>query len=378
MHVGMTVIFQNPEGNDGNPDLDAGVYETEYAMSDAAEGLGFDSLWSVEHHLNGYAMCPDPLKFLMYFAGRTSRIKLGTMVVVMPWHDPIRVAEDASVLDHVSGGRTILGVGRGVAKQEFEGFRIDQNNSRALLVEGIDAVKMGLEEGFIDYQGTVIKQPKVQIRPKPKYSFKNRIFGSAQSPETYELFGKAGIGLLFIPGQKSWDDVAKDLHVYRETWAKYHEGEPPAPIFACWTFVDEDEQRAQELGYKYVRGYVDSAMAHYNVGGDHLRSIKGMESYVKAIDAAKAAGITPDQSSDYFANNHVFGTPDQCVEKIAAIREKLGASTFLGIFNYAGMSPAEAKRNQELFAAKVLPRLKAIEPGLDVGDPAAPALAPAA
>ena len=369
MHVGTSVIFQNPAGNDGDPVLDAGVYQVDYALADRAESLGFDSLFSVEHHLNGYAMCPDPLKFLMYFAGRTKTIRLGTMVVVMPRHDPIRVAEDVSVLDHVSGGRTILGVGRGVAKTEFEGFRVDQNNSRALLVEGIEAVKMGLDTGRIDYQGTVIKQPPVQIRPAPLYSFKNRMYGSAQSSETYELFGRLGIGLLFIPGQKSWDDVAKDLSVYRETYQATHGEAPPAPIFACWTFVDEDEARAKELGYKYIRGYVDSALSHYNVGGDHMRGIKGMESYVKAVDAAKAAGVTQDQSMDFFVANHVYGTPDQCYEQIAAIRDKLGAGGFLGVFNYAGMAPEEAKRNQELFATKVMPRLKALHPELDIARP---------
>lgn len=369
MHVGTTVIFQNPAGNQGDPALDAGVYETEYALADRAETLGFDSLWSVEHHLNGYAMCPDPLKFLMYFAGRTKTIRLGTMVVVMPWHDPIRVCEDASVLDHVSGGRTILGVGRGVAKTEFDAFRVDQNNSRALLVEGIEAVKMGLEHGMIDYQGSVIQQPPALIRPKPRYSFRDRIYGSAQSPETYELFGKLGIGLLFIPGQKSWDDIATDLHVYRDTYEKTHGEAAPAPIFACWTFVDEDADRARELGYKYIRGYVDSALAHYDVGGAHMRDIKGMESYVRAQEKARAAGITADQSSDYFVANHVYGTPDQCIEQISTIREKLGAGAFLGIFNYAGMPVEEARRNQALFAAKVMPRLKAIEPGLDIGAP---------
>src|SRR3954468_5018262 len=110
MHVGMTAIFQNPQGNDGDPALDAGVYEAEYAMADQAEAMGFDSLWGVEHHLNGYAMCPDPLKFLTYFAGRTTRLRLGTMVLVVPWHEAIRVCEDISVLEHVSGGRTIIGL----------------------------------------------------------------------------------------------------------------------------------------------------------------------------------------------------------------------------------------------------------------------------
>jgi alkanesulfonate monooxygenase SsuD/methylene tetrahydromethanopterin reductase-like flavin-dependent oxidoreductase (luciferase family) len=369
MHVGMSVIFQNPAGNAGDPDLDQVVYELDYALADKAESLGFDSLWSVEHHLNGYAMCPDPLKLLMYFAGRTKNIRLGTMVVVMPWHSPLRVAEDASVLDNVSGGRLILGCGRGVARQEFIGFGVDQNNARALLVEGIDALKMGLDTGMIDYQGTVVKQPPVQIRPKPLRSFKGRIYGSAQSPETYELFGKLGIGILFIPGQKSWDDVARDLDVYRSTYRAAHGEEPPAPIFAGWAFVDEDEARAKELGYKYIRSYVDSAMDHYNVGGDHMKSIKGYENYAKSVEEARAAGVTEDMGKDYFVTNHVYGTPDQCVARIAEVREKLGACGFIAIFNYAGMPAEEAYRNQQLFADKVLPRLKAIAPDMDIGLP---------
>src|SRR5579872_1297247 len=75
MHVGMTAIFQHPDGNDGDPIRDAEVYATEYRMADRAEALGFDSLWGVEHHINGYAMCPDPLKFLTYFAARTKHIR---------------------------------------------------------------------------------------------------------------------------------------------------------------------------------------------------------------------------------------------------------------------------------------------------------------
>ena len=73
-----------------------------------AEPLGFDSMWGVEHHFDDYTMCPDVLQFLTYMAGRTKTAKLGSMVVVLPWHDPIRVAEQISMLDHVSDGRMIL------------------------------------------------------------------------------------------------------------------------------------------------------------------------------------------------------------------------------------------------------------------------------
>ena len=120
MHVGMASIFQNPDA--AQPD--GRVFQEELRMADLAEPLGFDSLWSVEHHFTDYTMMPDLLQFLSYMAGRTQRIQLGSMVVVLPWHDPIRVAEEIALLDHLSGGRFILGIGRGAGRVEFDGFRV--------------------------------------------------------------------------------------------------------------------------------------------------------------------------------------------------------------------------------------------------------------
>src|ERR1700683_2130838 len=126
MHVGYGVAFQNP----GNALSDAEVYRNELRFCEMAEPLGFDSVWSVEHHFTDYTMCPDVLQFLSYMAGRTRHIKLGSMVGVLPWHAPIRVAEQISLLDHLSGGRLILGIGRGLAPVEYEGFSLNQNESR--------------------------------------------------------------------------------------------------------------------------------------------------------------------------------------------------------------------------------------------------------
>ena len=139
------------------------------------------------------------------------------------------------------------------------------------------------------------------------------------------------------------------------------------PIFAGWTFVDEDAQRAQELGRKYIGRYVETAFTHYQTTGDHMKGLKGYEYYAANAERMKASGVSREQSSSVFVDNHIWGTPDQCFEKITAIREKLGACAFLGVFNYAGMEVAEAKRNQRLFADKVLPRLKAFMPDLDIG-----------
>ena len=80
MHVGMAVIFQGYD----DPTRDREVYARELALADQAEGLGFESIWAVEHHFTPYTMCPDPLQFLTYMAGRTKNVKLGSMVVVLP------------------------------------------------------------------------------------------------------------------------------------------------------------------------------------------------------------------------------------------------------------------------------------------------------
>ncbi len=87
MKVGGAVIFQNPH----NVQSDYDVYKNDLRIGDLYEPLGFDSIWSVEHHFDDYTMCPDVLQFLTYYAGRTKNIQLGSMVVVLPWHDPIRV-----------------------------------------------------------------------------------------------------------------------------------------------------------------------------------------------------------------------------------------------------------------------------------------------
>ncbi|HEY7296068.1 MAG TPA: LLM class flavin-dependent oxidoreductase, partial [Dehalococcoidia bacterium] len=131
MHVGYAPLFQNPE----NRLSDLEVYQQELRLAELAEPLGFDSVWSVEHHFTDYTMCPDVLQFLAYMAGKTSRVKLGSMVVVLPWHDPIRVAEEVAMLDNLSSGRVLLGIGRGLGRVEYDGFRADMNESRQRFIE---------------------------------------------------------------------------------------------------------------------------------------------------------------------------------------------------------------------------------------------------
>ena len=195
MHVGMSTVFQNP----GKRLSDYEVYRNELRLADLAEPLGYESIWGVEHHFTDYTMCPDVLQFLSYMAGRTERAKLGSMVVVLPWHDPVRVAEEFVMLDNLSDGRVVVGVGRGLARVEYAGFRLDMNESRQRFNESAELLVQALEEGYAEFDGELINQPRVEIRPNPFRTFQGRTYAAAISPESSIILAKLGVGMLDNP-----------------------------------------------------------------------------------------------------------------------------------------------------------------------------------
>jgi alkanesulfonate monooxygenase SsuD/methylene tetrahydromethanopterin reductase-like flavin-dependent oxidoreductase (luciferase family) len=356
MHVGMAAVFQNP----GRARSDREVYVNELRLADLAEPLGFQSIWGVEHHFTDYTMCPDVLQFLTYMAGRTQRTQLGSMVVVLPWHDPMRVAEEVSMLDNISGGRLILGMGRGAGKVEFDGFRLPMDESRARFVEAAEMLLRGLESGYCEYDGTYIKQPRAAIRPAPFKSFRGRTYAAAVSPESVPIMARLGIGMLIIP-QKPWKEVAKELDEYRRVYREINATEAPAPVCAGWIFCDPSAERAREMARRYIGGYFQSVLAHYNFGSDHLAKTKGYEYYGKMADKIQTYGA--DSVTDFFVDLQVSGTPEQCYEQILDVRRRVGNEHFVGVFSYAGMPYDEAERNMRLFAKEVMPQLQKLEPG---------------
>ena len=172
MQVGMQLLWQNYLGQESDQDM----IKAETYLADLAEPLGFDSLWTVEHHFGNYSICPNPISFLHWMAGRTSRIKLGTAAVILPWHNPLRVAVEASMLDNLSDGRLLLGFGRGLARREYEKWQIDMNGTRQYFNESAKMIVAALETGIAEYDGQAIKQVRTEIRPRPLKSFKDRIY----------------------------------------------------------------------------------------------------------------------------------------------------------------------------------------------------------
>jgi alkanesulfonate monooxygenase SsuD/methylene tetrahydromethanopterin reductase-like flavin-dependent oxidoreductase (luciferase family) len=352
MHVGMAVVFQGA----GEGRTDRNVYRNELRLGDLGEPLGFESIWGVEHHFTDYTMCPDVLQMLTYFAGRTRTVQLGSMVVVLPWHDPLRVAEQVVMLDHFCDGRFIFGIGRGLGRVEFEGFGVNQEESRDRFTEYAQMILEGLERGYCEYEGKYVHQRRRDLRPRPFKSFRGRTYAAAVSPESSIIMAKLGIGILIIP-QKPWELVAKELSDYRRVFHEVNGTDAPPPICAGWTFCDENADRAQEMAYKYIGGYWKSVVRHYELIGDHLTKMKGYESYAEMQQKASAPGGV-DAMTEFFVNLQVWGTPEQCYEKILDIQKRTGAEAYSAVFSYAGMPYDIAEANMRLFATEVMPELK--------------------
>jgi len=133
----------------------------------------------------------------------------------------------------------------------------------------------------------------------------------------------------------------------------------PPPISAGWTFCDPSGARAEEMARRYIGGYYQTVLDHYQFQGDHLAHTKGYEYYGKMAEKIHQYGT--DTVIDYFMNLQVWGTPEQCYEKILDIHARTGNSHYVGVFGYAGMPHDEAERNLRLFARDVMPELQKLD-----------------
>src|ERR1051325_7582678 len=230
--------------------VDAAVWHEHMAMGDLAEPLGFDSLFALEHHFTGYSMSPAPLQTLAYYAGRTKKIQLGKCVIVLPWHDPIRVAEQIALLDVMSGGRCLFGFGRGAASVEYAGFRIPMEEGRARFVESAKIVVQALTNDPSEWDGEFFKIPRTAIRPRPISHPERRFYASSVSPESAEIMAKLGFGVLVIM-QNEWQKAAQDIERYREL-ARAVGHTPRPPIILTNVSCAENRAEAQERAGQYL------------------------------------------------------------------------------------------------------------------------------
>ncbi|HEV7326146.1 MAG TPA: LLM class flavin-dependent oxidoreductase [Bosea sp. (in: a-proteobacteria)] len=351
MHVGYSPIFQNLE----NRLTDREIYIQELRLAEMAEGMGFESIWESEHHFTDYEMTPDVMQFLTYMAGRTKTARLGSMVVVLPWHNPLRVAENVSLLDHFSNGRAVLGIGRGLGKFEMEGWGVDMNNTRGIFNESAEAVLDALENGYMEHHGEFVKQPRREIRPAPFQSFQGRSYGAGNSPDSLPVMARLGLGALVFPF-KAWADVRTNLDTYRQAWREFRPGtEPPKPGVVGFCVVDKDPAKAEALAMEHIGTHYKAVLKTYDFGGKHFAGMKGYEHYAKNATNFQDA---EDQSIRDFVNLMPWGTPEQVLERFKPLVEELGLGFLVTHFRFGHMGYDVAEASMRLFAEEVLPTMK--------------------
>jgi alkanesulfonate monooxygenase SsuD/methylene tetrahydromethanopterin reductase-like flavin-dependent oxidoreductase (luciferase family) len=352
MHFGLLSIFQNyrDEQNDGD------IMRGELALACLAEESGFDSYWATEHHFFGYSMCPDNLQWLAQVAGCTSRIKLGTGAVIMPWNDPYRVAAKMALLDQQSGGRALLGFGRGLARREYEGFSIPMDEARGRFDQGTELVLRALNKGFFEADTEFFQRPRTDLRPRPTAGFDDRVYSIGVSPDSATQAAVLGAQLMVL-AQQPWE-VFRELALlpFQEKWRSLRDTEPPVPFAGQLVFCDPDPVRAREVGMQYVKEYFATVAEHYEIGGAHFKETKGYEFYGNAAEAIEAMGL--DAMAEMYAGVNTFGTPDEIVEQLRGQKEILGCDhDILMIPKYGSMSQEEAEASVSLFAREVIPKL---------------------
>lgn len=345
------MVFQNF----GRRAPDGELVQSELRMAEMAEDLGFDELWPVEHHFTDYAACPDNTQLLSYLAARTSSIGLATGAVILPWNDPLRVAEKIVLLDHLSNGRAVFGMGRGLSLREYNGFGIDMEESRDRFDEASEMILEALETGFIQGDGPYYPQARTEIRPEPRGTFKGRTHSVAMSPDSATQAGKLGVGMVLF-SNKPDEACANDIEGYKKAFAKNHDHAPPPPRFCDFMVCDVDSARAGEMARQHVGGYFSEVMHHYELGGEHFKHSRAYKSYGEQAVEMQALGI--DAVVENYISIQAAGTPEGIVERIAQRREIIGDFDLNVCTFFGGISPTDAERSMKLFAEEVMPAIR--------------------
>ena len=353
MDIGLMQIMQK-WGYDGMTDGE--VYDEELKLVMAADEHGFDSTWVVEHHFEDYSFCPDNFVYLAYLAAKTKQIKLATGAVIVPWNtQPLRIAEKAALLDQISGGRAILGLGRGLSRREFNQFGVDMDESRERFDEAVPMILQALETGVMEeHHGKYFDQPRAVIRPHPK-SFDGRVAQIAMSPDSGQEAAKHGARLMafnYIPVEQQ----KTEYEAYAKTYRENHNKDPEPMVLSEVMVCDTDASRCEDNARKYIGGYMLSVMHHYELMGEHFKDAQGYEAYGDAVDALNAAGL--ESATDTYVSQQVWGTPQQMLDKLEKRRSYLGDAGLLCIFRCAGIPFEAAKRSMDTFAKEVMPELR--------------------
>ena len=353
MDVGMMMVFASYGWDDCSDDR---VWKEEIRLARLAADSGFDCLWSAEHHFNDYSFVPDNIQLMSYLTARHPHMDVGTAAVILPWHDPLRVAENAAVLDLLSGGKFRFGMGRGLARREFATFRQNMDESRGRFDEAAPMIVKALKTGVMEGDGPYYKQPCTEIRPRPQHSFDGRIYAVASSEDSIDSAAKLGAHIVMF-ADRPWEMRLPAIERGRELHRKYHATEPPQVMLTEFCVCGTDLAETEEEARRYQGKFVESNFFHYEFLGEHFKTVKGYDAYQQKAEIARKGGI--DGAVAGFMQAASWGTPDKILRGLEARRKVIGDFEVNVAFRFGGIPYAVAERGLRLFAKEVLPVLKA-------------------
>src|SRR3954470_14784052 len=191
MDIGTFLLMQSPSARPSEE-----IYARALEQAQAAESLGFRNVWLGEHHFSTYGYLSRPLQLASYLAAKTTRLRVGTAVIVVPLHHPLLIAEEVAMLDVLSNGRADIGLGRGYQRYEFERFgqQLDADGQR--WNESLDILLKAFEGEPFSYDGKLFKIPETSIFPKPVQKPRPPIWVTGQSPYAIEAAARRGLNVL--------------------------------------------------------------------------------------------------------------------------------------------------------------------------------------
>lgn len=308
-----------------------------------AETLGFDSAWVSEHHGSGDGYMPSLLPTLAAFAAATERIKLGTGVILTPFHHPLRLAEDAATVDVISGGRLILGLGLGWREEEFRMFGVPLRERVRRTVETIDILRRAWSGERFSFQGKAFSLDRVQVTPPPATPGGPPIWLGGTTEPAIRRAGRIADGYIRTRGGDV-EKMNRDLQFVEQS-AREAGRDPSSLAFAQLqnTFAWDDGD-AWEVAGRYVANQL-GIYSGWDKGGDTPE-----QGFLLATpEEATMRRLTPT------------GTPQEVIHALRPLVEAFAGRREFHLIvrlHYPGMDFDTASRAVELFAERVLPALK--------------------
>jgi alkanesulfonate monooxygenase SsuD/methylene tetrahydromethanopterin reductase-like flavin-dependent oxidoreductase (luciferase family) len=301
---------------------------------DAAERLGLDVMWLAELHFEPRrSVLSAPLSIASAIAARTSRMKIGIAVQVLPLCHPLRLAEEAATVDQLSHGRLIFGVGRSGVAQTYEAYGVSYAESRERFGEILDIVEQAWTKPSFSYGGKYHSFNEVAVVPKPYQKPTPPIRIAASTPDTFPAIGRRGAAIFASVRHTTWSDLAKQIQSYHDAWAEAgHPGRGQVFVSAP-TYLAETEERARSEPKESITHFYRE-QANLLEGAARLVDAETAARRMRRVDQLRSL-----RYEDGLRDHALVGTPDAIAERVKVLQKEIGLSGILAELNCGGLIP---------------------------------------